>query len=274
MEFFVLGVSKDRVQRIARHWLNTGVPRPERRGVHRQNAEREQKKTAVRNHITSFTCRASHYAHRGEKNRKYLPSDLNITKMKHLFDEQNHLQISYSLYYSVFQYDFNLGFVHPATDICSTCVHHRFRMKDPDSTDEEKRQDVMHLMLHRRRSRMFYVLMNLIEDSVTVCFDVMENLVLPGVVNHHGRGEPQKKEDVTLYVWMEHQNRKDSDMILSALWHFFNHGAMPGLLRDKKKLRLFSDSCYGQNKNINLLSMLFALRKQKQPGVHDGHVDT
>ena len=165
-------------------------------------------------------------------------------------------------------------------------------MKDPDSTDEEKRQEVMHLMLHRRRSRMLYVLMNLIEDSVTVCFDVMENLVLPkspigqtyysrqlymyvfGVVNHHGRGGPQKKEDVTLYVWMEHQNRKDSDMILSAVWHFFNHGAMPGLLRDKKKLRLFSDSCYGQNKNINLLSMLFALRKQKQPGVHDGHVDT
>ena len=93
MEFFVLGVSKDRVQRIARHWLNTGVPRPERRGVHRQNAEREQKKTAVRNHITSFTCRVSHYAHRGEKNRKYLPSDLNITKMKHSFDEQNHLQV-------------------------------------------------------------------------------------------------------------------------------------------------------------------------------------
>ena len=89
-----------------------------------------------------------------------------------------------------------------------------------------------------------------------------------GVINHHGRGGPQKKEDVTLYVWKEHQNRKDSDMILSALWHFYNHGDMPGLLRDKKKLRLFSDSCYGQNKNINMLSMLFALRKQKQPGLH------
>ena len=59
------------------------------------------------------------------------------------------------------------------------CAHHRFRIKDPDSTDEEKRQEVMHSMLHRRRSRMFYVLMNLIKDSVTVCFDVMENLVLP-----------------------------------------------------------------------------------------------
>ena len=89
-----------------------------------------------------------------------------------------------------------------------------------------------------------------------------------GVVNHHGRGGPQKKEDVTLYIWMEHQNRKDSEIISSALWHFFNHGQMPGLLRDKKKLCLLSDSCYGQNKSINLLSMLFALQKQKQPGVH------
>ena len=82
-----------------------------------------------------------------------------------------------------------------------------------------------------------------------------------GVVNHHGRGGPQKKEDVTLYVWMEYQNRKDSDMISSALWHFFNHGAMPGLLHDKKKLCLFSDSCYGQNKNINLLSMSKTTKK-------------
>ena len=38
-------------------------------------------------------------------------------------------------------------------------------MKDPDSTDEEKRQEVVRLMLHRRRSRMFYVLMNLIEKD-------------------------------------------------------------------------------------------------------------
>ena len=101
--------------------------------------------------------------------------------MKQLFDEQNHMQVSYSLHYCVFQYDFNLGFGHPATDICSTCVRHRFRFKDPDSTEEEKRQEVMHSMLHRRRSTMFYVLMNLIEDSQLklIWFDVMENLVLP-----------------------------------------------------------------------------------------------
>ena len=235
IDFFALGVSKNRVQRIARHWLNTGVPHPERIGGHRHNAEREEKKRAVRNHITSFTCRASYW----KKTRKYLPSDLNIIKMKHLFDEQNHMQVSYRMYYSVFQYDFNLGFGHPATDICSTCVHHRFRMKDPDSTDEEKRQEVMHLMLHRRRSRMFYVLMNLVEDSVTVRFDVMENLVLPkspigqtyysrqlymyvfGVVNHHGRGGPQKKEDVTLYTWMEHP---DNCTCMSLVWSIITDG--------------------------------------------------
>ena len=37
----------------------------------------------------------------------------------------------------------------------------------------------MHSMLHRRRSRMLYAWMNLIVDSLTVWFDVMENLVLP-----------------------------------------------------------------------------------------------
>ena len=33
--------------------------------------------------------------------------------MKQLFDKQNHMQLSYSQYYSVFQYDFNLWFCSP-----------------------------------------------------------------------------------------------------------------------------------------------------------------
>ena len=36
-------------------------------------------------------------------------------------------------------------------------------------------------------------------------------------------------------------------------------------LRPFERLRLFSDSCYGQNKNINVLSMLFAFRNQRYP---------
>ena len=80
--------------------------------------------------------------------------------------------------------------------------------------------------------------------------------------------EKKAKEERLCHIRKQQRKSRLRALISSALWHFFNHGDMPGLLRDKKKLRLFSDSCYGQNKNINMLSKLFDLRKQKQLVLH------
>ena len=130
-------------------------------------------------------------------------------------------------------------------------------------------------ILHRRRARKFYDLMNDTSDaSVTVCFDMMQNLSLPktpigqayysrqlslyefAVVLHRGRGTGQQKQDVHLYVWQENENRKDSNLVASALNDCLRHH-LPRL-SDVGILRLFSDSCFGQNKNMNMLAMLFA----------------
>lgn len=181
-----------------------------------------------------------------------------------------------------FVYDFNLGFGHPATDVCSTCVKFRIETRDPGLTPDEKRDKVLLFGLHRRRARQFYQQMNEVGDSFTVCFDVMENLVLPkspigqtyysrqlyyyvfGVVRHRGRGNSQGKEDIHLYTWLEHQNAKDSNLIASALCHYLGSVASVEISQSGL-LRLFSDSCYGQNKNINVLSMLFALVNKQYP---------
>ena len=203
--------------------------------------------------------------------------------MHQLFREQNHNDVSYSLYYSVFRYNFNLGFGHPATDACATCAKYRLRMKDLDMTDDEKRTESATFILHRRRARFFYdMLRQQVDDSVTVCFDMMQNLILPrtpigqayysrqlyvylfGVVVHHGGDSRQAKDDVHLYTWMEHENKKDSNLISSALNHCFRW-QLNGSLRQAHKLRMFSDSCYGQNKNFNVISMIFALLKQAFP---------
>ena len=146
------------------------------------------------------------------------------------------------------------------------------------SIEEKQRASAMQ-MLHRRRGRRFYDLLNEVNDSLTICFDMMENLVLPktpvgrayysrqlylyvfGVVRHLGRNLGQGRETIDLYVWREDQNKKDSNMISSALWHYFTN-VLSDQLSDFNTLRLFSDSCYGQNKNINTLAMLFALKKK------------
>ena len=275
---FISGVKKDRLSNIAKYWIENGTPRPETRGGARKEEENAVKREAVREHITKFTCRASHYARRDAPGRKYLSSELNVAKMYQMFKEQDHRDISYSLYYSIFSSDFNLGFGRPSKDVCGTCLKFRIELKDPEISDQDKRRKTVMQMLHRRRGRQFYDTLNAVNDSFTVCFDIMENLVLPkssigqayysrqlylyvfGVVRHRGALTNQTKDDIHLFVWSECDNKKDSNMVASALHYYFSTVAR-NELSEYTKLRLFSDSCYGQNKNINVLSMLFSLRK-------------
>ena len=79
------------------------------------------------------------------------------------------------------------------------------------------------------------------------------------VVVHHGKDSRQTKDDIHLYTWMEHENKKDSNMISLALDHCFRQ-QLNGFSRQTGRLRMFSDSCFGQNKNMNVLS-IYALWK-------------
>ncbi|XP_041930266.1 uncharacterized protein LOC121694269 [Alosa sapidissima] len=137
----VFGISKDCVSRVAPYYAETAEARPERRGGARHSEEHARRRQLIVEHIQSFTCRTSHYGRRGAPGRKYLPSDLNVHKMHELFEAQSHAQTSYSLYYSVFSKEFNLGFGHPATDACADCAKYNFRITDPNLTDTEKRME-------------------------------------------------------------------------------------------------------------------------------------
>ncbi len=142
-------------------------------------ADRKAKREAVRDHIKTFTCRASHYARHGAPGRKYLPVDLNVKKIHELFCHQNEEQISYSLYYSVFMYDFDLGFGHSSKDVCSTCMKFKLKQKDPELSDEEKHKEYALFVLHRCKGHRFYFLLNDVGESFTISFDMMQDMVLP-----------------------------------------------------------------------------------------------
>lgn len=278
------------MSRVAKYYALNATARPERRGGARKVAENDDKKQLVMDHIQTFTCRASHYGGRGAPGRKYLPSDLSVARMHKLFDQQHHDLVSYSMYYAVFRQHFNLGFGHPATDACSSCARFQLRVKDPSLTEEEKRSEAASFILHRRRARVFYDLLGKVDhDAVTLCFDMMQNLILPktpigqayysgqlymyvfGVVVYHGKGSKQAVDDVHLYTWMEHENRKDSNMTASALDHCFRQQLSDAVHR-AQSLRLFSDSCFSQKKNMNLLSMLFNLMEAAFPRVNAEYV--
>ncbi|KAK3761495.1 hypothetical protein RRG08_056580 [Elysia crispata] len=99
--------------------------------------------------------------------------------MYRMFREHNHLQVSYSLYHSVFSHKFNLGFGSPATDVCATSTQFRHQVRNDTLTEDQKKVISAEFILHRRRQRQFYDIVNRFGDTATVCFDMMENLVLP-----------------------------------------------------------------------------------------------
>ena len=121
-----------------------------------------------------------------------------------------------------------------------------------------------------------------VENSIIICLDMMENMVLPkspigqsyysrqlylylfGVVVHGGRNSEQSKDDIHMYVWGEHASRKDSNLFASALSHCLRF-PLRGRINKSESLQLFSDLCYSQNKNMTVLSMLFALRQEFFP---------
>ena len=153
-------------------------------------------------------------------------------------------------------------------------------MKDPHMTDEERKTEAVMFILHRRRAWVFYDMLGIFDKhSLTLCFDMMQNLVLPrtpvsqayysrqlymyvvGVVVHYGKDCAQNKDDVHLYVWMEHENKKDSNMISYALDDSLRV-RLNGEARTVNMLQLFSDSYYGQNKNMNVIFRLQAQWKK------------
>ena len=88
-----------------------------------------------------------------------------------LYFQEDKFNVSYQLYFAVFHCDFNLGFGRAATDICATCVSfkHKLKIKQQQQLD----------MIHRRKAQAFYDKLDDVQDSITICFDIMENLVLP-----------------------------------------------------------------------------------------------
>ena len=66
----ILGVEKRRVQRLAAHYRDTGLSRPETRGGARVFQDVERLRDSIKRHIEGFKCVPSHYGRNKTPNRK------------------------------------------------------------------------------------------------------------------------------------------------------------------------------------------------------------
>lgn len=138
----------------------------------------EELKSKIIDHIQSFKCREWYYGKVSEFNRIYLPYEFNVRKMHKIFLGKYSVSCKYHYYYDVFRTKFNLGFGTLKIDTCSTCETFKNKMKLALDDDLRKTM-VVEQLVHKTRVRRFFQELNKVpERTITINFDLMQNMLL------------------------------------------------------------------------------------------------
>jgi hypothetical protein len=137
---------------------------------------------AVQKHISSFPARRSHCTQRNNREKVFLPENLNIRKMHQMFLADTGKPCTCKLYYSVFCNEFNISFAYPRADTCSQCDECNTKLKA--ATQEEAHR----LTVQRNLHQAFYDLKKHVKlhcqssaNVFAIAFSFMQNLLVPNM---------------------------------------------------------------------------------------------
>lgn len=247
-----------------------GVCESEKRGKCSGRGLSEEKER-IKQHINSFPRLESHYA-RKDSRREYLESNLSILKMYEMYIDSRKKEgclkpASERTYRDVFNNDFNIGFHKRMKDRCDTCTAY----ENTKSTESEEYKE------HRRLVEESRLFKSKIKDGLlgdqskcAAVFDLEEVLPCPSS-NESCLYYKRKLSTYNLtvfdyrngqghcYVWPETEALRGSNEIASCVFMYLTQLKAEGI----SQVVLFSDSCGGQNRNRNFLSMLWYVMKQR-----------
>lgn len=240
------------------------------RGRHnnRPNKMNTSTEATIKTHIELFPKVQSHYT-RATSNREYLSENLNISKMYRFytewFTEQNYSDVVMATkrqYETVFNSQYNYSFFKPKKDQCLSCSIYEQSDESMKTTLEEKQR--LHLQRKEKvRSLKKEEIETADKDNMTVAiFDLQKVLSVPQSevgVFHYKRKYPCYNFTVFdavrkigyCYVWHHQIAKRGSSEIGSALLSFFKTEREKGIT----KFSLYSDGCYGQNKNRYIFAL-------------------
>ena len=269
-------IGKRRVEKLVDK-LSVGVLiTSDMRGKHgnRPNAISDEAKEKIRDHIKSFPHRQSHYSRASNIKRQYLDGGLSISRMYLLFQEKYEPQVRESgykpevkewLYRKIFNEEFNLSFGYPRSDTCETCDLLNVAIRG--CMHEENRAKLQEeLATHQEKASQGYQLLHADAESTkgtrnqaVITFDLMQNLPVPTLT--HGSMFYSRQLWVynfgihnattgaaDMYMWNEAIASRGADEVCSCIKEYLD--ALPSQI---KTLTFFSDNCFGQNKNFQML---------------------
>eukprot|EP00477_Mikrocytos_mackini_P001412 GAHX01001518.1.p1 GENE.GAHX01001518.1~~GAHX01001518.1.p1 ORF type:complete len:396 (-),score=46.82 GAHX01001518.1:180-1367(-) len=228
--------------------------------------------TLIQEHINRYPKEISHY-NRGKEPKEvyYLSSDLTLTDMFRDYNVKHpDLETMFWIYRKVFYKKFDLKFKIPKTDLCDKCSHY---IQPSKTNDLNTAAESKGYKIHLENSKAFYKLLKQEnkEDTLVCSFDMMQTNQVPFTrvnsafykrqLSLHKEGLVITHKDRTTniaYIWNEYQAKRDSNEISSILYNEFKNYNNS----EVKHIKLFSDACPGQNRNVTIFSMLFFLAKR------------
>ena len=240
----------------------------------------------AKTHIDSFPKYSSHYC-RSQSSRKYLSADMNKSEMYKMYRKecrkQNKKAMSERLYFEMID-EADLHFKSTKKDTCKTCdnLHMRIQCEEDDEAKNilVQQQTEHHIKAQNARLHLNKDALMASDDTYVVTFDLEKTLPLPklstGVCFYkrqmwlynmgiHGyriqqnydaqimTDEELAKVEIDsfgkefMYVWTENIASRGSQEVASVLIkHTQNIQLKP------KHLIAWSDSCGGQNRNIEV----------------------
>nr|CAH7727940.1 unnamed protein product [Callosobruchus chinensis] len=239
------------------------APSADKRGCHSNRPHKLKQEVVDRiiAHIRKFPAESSHYSRTANPHKLYLSPVLNMSIMYRLYLEEctneklpQEYFVKKSSYANIFNTKFNLSFRKPKSDVCSTC--------ETGSSDSEHKENAetafKQQQIDRQRAR----------TDPAVCYltmDLQQTMPLPKLIvskafylrqlwfyNFGIHAITSQTEIPYMQTWTEDVAGRSSSEIASCLWNFMTTCSS---VKDKNHLIVWSDSCAGQNKNINILTL-------------------
>lgn len=219
----------------------------------------------VKKHIESFPVVESHYTRKSSK-RLYLDPNLNIKKMFDLFMEECKEQqlpgVSLITYRRIFCTQYNLSFFKPKKDQCLICneyknaankeefelkyqEHLRRKEESMKEKDEDKKRATGDVSFKSITCDMQSVL-QIPTGQVSLLY-YLRKLNLYNFTIY----ESAPPNEAFCYFWTETNGKRGSCEIGSCLSLYIN-----SLPPEVKQLTIFSDTCAGQNRNVQITALL------------------
>lgn len=275
-----LDVSNMYVDHAMKHCSSSGTyASQENRGRHTpSNKTSEEVLMKVREHITSFPVMEGHYV-RKSTNRKFLPPDLNITKMQELYQEKCRTEglkpVNNHLYRKIFNEEYNFSFHRPKKDQCLSCNQYRNLLAKSKGRDSmplaEKQKYDLHQSrkIQARESKENDKKRSKADKSYhAATFDLQAILSTPcSLVSQIFYKRKLNCYNLSVYslgdgkascfVWNESDAERGSCEIATCLTLYIK--ALPPSV---KHVVFFSDTCAGQNRNkFMTAAMLHAVKE-------------